>query len=298
MTTGRLLIPLDGSKLAEHSLAYVATLVPLGVREVELVSVLDPTAFHPRAGHDDTARERNLVETYLRGIGENLGLQTSLKVTTTIAAGPAATAIQQVAHQLDPDFLVISTHGASGLSRWRLGSVADKVIRAVECPTLVVGPRAAEREEELSEMLMPVVKTVVVPLDGSPAAEQALPVAQRFAEAVGAELHLVTAVSVADLGTEAVWAGISPQLEEELTHDAQAYLERVKAATPALAGATLAARFGAPAEALTEYVTENDIDLVVMTSHGRGGLLRTALGSTTDRMLGGDAPVLVVRAVP
>ena len=82
-----------------------------------------------------------------------------------------------------------------------------------------------------------------------------------------------------------------------LVNDAGRYLDGVKERTPGLASASFAVRIGDTAQALSDYLTENLIDLVIMTSHGRGGFLRTALGSTTDRMLGGDAPVLIVRGL-
>ena len=142
---------------------------------------------------------------------------------------------------------------------------------------------------------MPVFQSILVPLDGSELAEEALPEAQRFAQAFGARLHVVTAVSVNVVGPNEAWAGISTQLMDSFVEDARRYLEDVKIRTPGLAGASFEVRIGAAAAVLSDYIAEQEIDLVIMTSHGRGGVLRTALGSTTDRMLGGPAPVLIVR---
>jgi nucleotide-binding universal stress UspA family protein len=209
-------------------------------------------------------------------------------------SGPAPEAI--LAEAQHSDYLIISTHGASGLSRWRFGSVADKVIRGAECPTLVVGPVAAERGSWLEARLMPVFRSVMVPLDGSELAEQALPEARRFADAFGCRVHVVTAVTTNYVGPSEAWAGISPQLAEDFIADAGKYLDEIKARAPGMEDATFAVKIGAPAQALIDYIDENRIDLVIMTSHGRGGFIRTALGSTTDRLLGGAAPVLILRA--
>jgi nucleotide-binding universal stress UspA family protein len=297
MTNGavKVLIPLDGSKLAEHSLAYIAALRPLGLSEVELVSVTDPLAVPVRRGHEDEDRERNLLTTYLSTIAEDVHTHTTLQVKTRILTGPAPEAIIQEADAYQPDYLVLSTHGASGLSRWRFGSTADKVIRGANCHTLLVGPVAAERESWLEARIMPAFQSILVPLDGSELAAEAQPEAQRFAEAMGARVHVVTAVSVNVVGPNEAWAGISSQLMDGFVEDVRHYLEEVKIKTPGLAGASFEVRIGGAAATLSDYVAEHNIDLVIMTSHGRGGFLRTALGSTTDRLLGGAAPVLIVR---
>jgi nucleotide-binding universal stress UspA family protein len=295
-TDTKLLVPLDGSKLAEHALAYVPVLMPLGITHVEIVSALDEDAAHGIGGRDTAERLRNLLGAYHEKLVADLRLQTGLEVTSRTLAGPAAVAIIDYCAASKPRYVVIATHGASGLTRWRVGSVAARVIRAVDCATLVVGPKAVEKEAYLEERVLPRFKAVLVPLDGSPLAEQALPVASNFVAAFGARLHLVGVASVDAMGLDAAWAGVSPQLEAGLAQETGRYLERIAAETPRLGSPALAVRFGSPAQALSQYVTDNAIDLVVMTAHGRGGFLRDTLGSTTDRMLGGDAPVLVVRS--
>jgi nucleotide-binding universal stress UspA family protein len=286
----RLLIPLDGSELAEHAIAYIPMLMPLGVTDVELVSVVAPAG--ERAG-----RERHLLETYQAELAEEIREQTALDVHTRILSGVPWAAIVEEAEAFRPDYLVISTHGASGMTRWRLGGVADKVVRNVSCPTLVVGPQAVEREERLQTRLLPAFEAILVPLDGSELAEQALPVAARFVEAFGAELHLVSVVSLGDLSTDSAWAGVSPRLDDEFSEEARVYLEDASARANLPGTVHLAVRFGAPADSLEDYVRDNDMDLVIMSSHGRGGLVRAALGSTTDRLLGNaNAPLLIVRS--
>jgi nucleotide-binding universal stress UspA family protein len=85
-----------------------------------------------------------------------------------------------------------------------------------------------------------------------------------------------------------------PDLLDTLIESAQAYLRNTatQLARPDVKTDVLV---GTAAWRLEEYVAAKGIDLVVMTSHGRGGFVRTALGSVTDRLLGGAAPVLVVR---
>jgi nucleotide-binding universal stress UspA family protein len=287
---------LDGSRLAEHSITYVSALRPLGLSEVKLIAVTELQPVAIRRGIEDEEREWNLLTTYLHKVAEDLRSHTALDVTVEVLTGRAHEAILQEAATYQPDFLIVSTHGASGLSRWRFGSVADKVVRGATCATLVVGPLAAEQDSWMDSRIMPAFRSILVPLDGSQLAEEALPYAVSFAEAFGARIHVVSAVPVGYLGPNEAWAGASPKLLDDTLRDAEDYLEGVKARTPALSESEFAARLGPAAQTLADYIDQTGIDLVIMTSHGRGGFLRTALGSTTDRLLGGSAPVLIVRA--
>jgi nucleotide-binding universal stress UspA family protein len=147
--------------------------------------------------------------------------------------------------------------------------------------------------------------TVVVALDGSPLAESALPLASAVARGVGAVLHLVRVVepfwrsAYATIAPEAIYLGEAQVagLEERAESDARAYLDQ-------LAGAlrddglrvVWETRYGRPAEELARADETSDAGLVVMATHGRGGLSRWALGSVTSELLQrGVAPLMVVR---
>jgi nucleotide-binding universal stress UspA family protein len=288
----RLLIPLDGSELAERAVRYVPSLMPMGISTVQLLAVAGADSRGGHRAEESVEREEHVLASYLGGLARELGDTTTLDVRAKVLRGAPAATILEEAQAFGPDLLLISTHGASGVTRWRLGSVADKVIRSAACSTLVIGP--ATQEDVLEGRIMPVPRTILVPLDGSDLAEEALPFAARLSEASGAAIHVVTVVSPGDMGGSSAWAGVSPGLEDALMGEAREYLEGICEASPATTHA--AVRFGSPSEALEEYVPSNDIDLMVMTSHGRGGFLRTALGSTTDRLIGmAPCPILIVR---
>ncbi|HWC31431.1 MAG TPA: universal stress protein [Dehalococcoidia bacterium] len=289
------LIPLDGSPLAEHALAYVSALRPLGVTEARLISAIELLPVAIRREYEDEEREYNLLSAYQQKVADDLRLHTGLEVSIEVVRGQAAEVILQDVRDYRPDYLIVSTHGSSGLSRLRFGSVADKVIRGADCSTLVVGPLAAEQDSWLESRLMPVFKSVLVPLDGSKLAEQALPEAESFADAFGAKLHVVTAVAAPFLGLGEAWASSTRDVSDDPVAYAKQYLDELRQNRPALASSSVDVRMGPADQVLREYIAENGIDLVIMTSHGRGGVVRTALGSTTDRLLGGPAPILVVR---
>jgi nucleotide-binding universal stress UspA family protein len=142
--------------------------------------------------------------------------------------------------------------------------------------------------------LMEAFKSLLVPLDGSSLAETALPVATMFADSYGSAIHLVQVVGIPTAADAMGEMTYMPNLLETLKDAARDYLKNTAAklnrdhveATVLVGGA---------AGQLEDYIEANAIDLVVMTSHGRGGFIRTALGSVTDRLLSGAAPVLVVR---
>jgi nucleotide-binding universal stress UspA family protein len=172
MSQYKVLVPLDGSRLAEHSLVYLDALRSMGESQVQLLSVVDEAEdFESLKPEESRLREENLLSTYLREVSADIKQHLGIDVETRVVAGSPANAILDEAEKYAPDLLVISTHGRSGISRWRLGSVADKVIRGAACNTLVVGPKAAERGTWLDARIMDAFKSLLVPLDGSALAE-------------------------------------------------------------------------------------------------------------------------------
>jgi nucleotide-binding universal stress UspA family protein len=297
MSDFKVLLPLDGSRTAEHSLVYLSALQKMGYLQARLVSVVDDSE-EPRGMTPDEADDRaeNLQATYLRKIAGDIEEHAGIKLETKVLRGPPAERLIDEAREFAADLVVISTHGRSGTSRWRLGSVADKVIRGAERNTLVIGPKATGRETWLDTEVVPPFKSILLPIDGSGIAEQAIGVARQFAQAFESTVHIVRVVPVPNpaigYGAEGVYV---PDLLDQLVEAAKANVSDV---CTHFGGTQVTAEVvvGFAASELENYVRHHDIDLVVMTSHGRGGFIRTALGSVTDRMLAsGTAPVLVVR---
>lgn len=297
MSEYRVMVPLDGSKAAEHSLAYLDSLRSIGASRVLLLSVADDAEdFHGLTGAEGLEKERNLLEAYLANLAGNLRGELGIDVETKVVTGSPSRAILAEADAFAPDLMVLSTHGRSGPSRWRIGSVADKVIRGSTYNTLVVGPHATGREAWLEDHLLPGFRSILIPLDGSKAAERALEVTRTFRDAFSPKIHLVDAVSVPPIGDAFGETSYMPELLTTLEDGAGQYLNEVAARMGDTSEIVLSVPVGPAASCLTEYVEREHIDLVVMTTHGRGGFARATLGSVTDRMLGGAAPVLIVRS--
>ena len=296
MSSYKVLVPLDGSRLAERSLNYLPAFKKLGALEVELLGVIDePNELLGPLAEEAIEREANIVTTYIATVAEELGQHLGIEVESKVLGGEPDEVIVTYADRIKPNLLIISTHGRSGLQRWRLGSVADNVVHQATWPTLVIGPKAGTAHWPEAEMIEP-FQSILVPLDGSPLAEQALAPAQEYAQHFGSQVHLVRVVTLpvmADgMGMTATYV---PEVLSAIEEGGRDYLSKV-AAQLALSGKTeTEVLVGSPAIELEEYAKKNNIDLIVMTSHGRGGIVRTTLGSVADRMLGTVAPVLIVR---
>jgi nucleotide-binding universal stress UspA family protein len=297
MQPRNVLIPLDGSRLAERSLAFLPALASFGSLSVTLLSVIDENEDIRELSKPEVLdRERNVLQTYLREIASDLHKHLNLQVETEVLEGSPAELILSRCGVSRPDLLVVSTHGRSGIARWRVGSVADKLIRGAGCQTLVVGPHASDEGGWLASGAKAPFQRILVPLDGSKLAESALETAETFASQFESELHLVRVINLQSYGDGLVLeSSYTPSLMDTLTDAAKAYLQKAASDVKAPAGTRTMVLLGSAASALEEYIEKNAVDLVVMSTHGRSGIARAALGSVTDRLMGGPAPVLVVR---
>jgi nucleotide-binding universal stress UspA family protein len=146
-----MLVPLDGSMYAEAVLPHVRALagqMGVGKTEVVLVRVFEEpfvTADYPRPDWQEhvermIGRFREKAERYIKGVKENLATE-GLDAKYEVLMGEPAGQIIDYARRNHPELIVMASHGASGLSRWEYGSIADKVLRGVDTPMFMVHPR-------------------------------------------------------------------------------------------------------------------------------------------------------------
>jgi nucleotide-binding universal stress UspA family protein len=290
------MIPLDGTDLSESSFAVLPMLRTLGFDHVELISVWesvwDETETIPgrQAGEigEIAQKGHSFLQAYLNSKVENLRAQ-GFEVETIVRTGRAAENLIEAASQTHVDLLVLATHGRTGIARWRLGSVADKVVRESPVPTLVIGPNV---NVELAPYSL---GRLLVPLDGTDQAEATLPLATWIARLTGAELDLVRVISLTPVTTDPSMGIYPVDLLSAMEDAGNAYLERVSGSLPADIKVKTTLLVGSAGERILDYLEERPAGLVIMSSHGRAGVLRAALGSVTDRVLHGPAPVLVLR---
>jgi len=290
---GPILIPLDGSELAEGALAYGVAFARTLDERIVLVTAWEGTESElgnefPAMALEIEQKANTHYSAYLDAIKARLGAD--VRVETHVVAGEAAEEILKAAETTQARLLVIGTHGRSGVGRWVYGSTASRLVRESALPMCVVGPHALQRPAaEVS------LKHILVPLDGSALSEAALPVAQPLATAAGGRITLVRSVGWAvQTYPYSLPDAYIPQIDEELEAGAKAYLGRIQSEVKELPVDAFVVR-GAVAEGLMDVCDKQGADLVVMTTHARSGLARAALGSTADRMLQAKVPVLLVR---
>jgi nucleotide-binding universal stress UspA family protein len=274
MPTSTALVPLDGSLLAEQVLDYLPTLKGIGQFRVTLISVAPDEDSHPR------------VSAYLDELASRTQKNTGLMVDWVSHVGLPYAHI--LARAVDPgvDLLLMATHGRNSAEPWRLGSVADKVIRGTPCPALLIGPEAASRGAPHA------IRRVLCPLDGSSLAEEALPVAKEMAERLHARLRIATAYLPQPV-PPIPWPDRS--FAELIGSSAEAAADYLANRYPDVEAIERVTELGLPGEVLLNQLAEGSIDLVVMMSHGRHGFVKWALGSVTDRLIRGPTPVLVMQ---
>ncbi|MCD6034191.1 MAG: UspA domain protein, partial [Thermomicrobiales bacterium] len=216
-------------------------------------------------------------------------------VRTEVVVGNPTRRIVDAAADLRPEMIVMASHGRGALGRLIYGSVADQVGRESPVPVMVV------RARQLAPGPVGITR-LVVPLDGSPGAEAALPVAAAISRRLGTPISLLRAVDPAVLMPPAVGMGeaipfeIYDEAEKELEQEAQRYLETM-AQTLREQGLPVAISvlMGPAASSIKEATHLGDV--LVLSSHERTGVTRWLLGSVAEKLSREDeSPVILVPA--
>lgn len=296
----KILVPLDGSDLAERALEPALALADQQAEsEVILLSVpvyrdiLVPSS----AGFDLLLPDQSLdqfrddVETYLEDVKSGWK-RPNTQLQTIVADGDVASVIVDTAEEEDVDLIVMTTHGYSGFSRWLLGSVTERVLRSAPCPVLAI------REKRP-------LANILITLDGSGLAETALAPGMEIARLLGGHVTLLEVDQEANLGAielsmlEVAEAGLSRHVQKGsgddhlinyLNHTADKYRSQ------GLSVETVVME-GEPARSILDFAEAQEIDLIVMTTHGRTGLKRWVYGSVTEKVLRStEAAMLIIRS--
>lgn len=309
----RILVPLDGSKRAEHGLALAARLARGSGSELLIVRVVSvpPVRFAPYGEPAQIAlaliaTARDEAERYLNQVRTNPVLE-GLSIEIRVTEGHVTADILDIARDEHCDMIVICSHSRSGLNRWRLGRVAEQVARHSTVPVLVMPP---------DDNLMPDASAtapvrILVTLDGSELAEAAIQPAVDLANALAKPeqitIHLLQVVDFfAAMMEEEDRAKTAPPetigAEEHVLEMARAYLqaraESIQQANPGVTVTTVATLGADTAKMICDTAGGTPrYDYIAMATHGRGGLQRWALGSITERVLHvAHLPLLIARS--
>ncbi|MEO8451817.1 MAG: universal stress protein [Gemmatimonadota bacterium] len=295
-----ILVPLDGSHLAESVLPTAANLARAAGAKLRLLMVHEPrigSAFGGISnvlGPDDSAR-RAIELTYLAATAHQLGAIGSGPVIPELVDGAAAAAIQDVVARHPPDLIVMSTHGRGALSRFWLGSVADRLIRLGQVPILLFRPPADGVPAKPLEL-----RRVLVPIDLSKESEAILDIVKALARATQAHVTLLNVVEpmFGALASLPYPVAMQPEPVDALRTEAQRYLDQVgdRLRKEGLEVATNAVIGIGTAATILRQLEDGRFDLIALSTNGAGGFRRVVLGSVADKVIrAAPTPVLVYR---
>ena len=305
----RILTPLDGSEVSEHVLPYVRSLASSLSIPLSLLLAIEPD--HPTIGqslnpslhwHETESHRRGHAEEYLASVASRLrGAGVSVD-SITPGSEPATAIVDEAAK--DPGTLIaMSSHGRSGLARWWMGSVADKVLHMADNPLLLIRSQAQAPATQESKP-----ERLIVPVDGSELAEEILPHVVHLSRAMDLPVELVRVTMSEAEYYQAMSMGLRvlpptmpsfQSFSEGMDGEAFQYLVEIRERLERQGVATVHARLlqGSPADSIVDLATSSGHSLVVMTTHGRSGVGRMVLGSVAERVVRqSGGPVLLIRA--
>jgi nucleotide-binding universal stress UspA family protein len=293
----KILVPLDSSELAEEALPYAEELAARLASEVTLLYVGKSTEDSQRQMLKDYLKKA--VETTRNGIEQNLNKQatTGIKVESVVLIGNPAEQIVDYTNEKDIGLIVMATHGRSGITRWALGSVTDKVMQATKKPMVLIRAKATRPDVRAKGML----KKILVCLDGSTESETVLPYIEELGSKLKAEIVLLQVVPWAYhiYATEEGASHISYTDEEmePLKASANNYLGKMgKLIENKKITVSCELRIGNEAEEIIKLTSEVNANMVAMSTHGRSGVGRWIFGSIADKIIRqGTIPILLVR---
>jgi len=296
----KILVALDGSQLSELVLPYARCFAGSLNVPVELMRVIDISEMiskiSPGKGRFlDTIAEDEAWSSgdYLEDIAYRFP---GIPVQCTVEKGGPAEVIIDKASANKGTLIAMATHGRSGLHRWLLGSVAEKVLRGSSGPLLLV--RANEKAMSDGEATL---KSVILPLDGSELAELVFPAVLELAKVLNLEVLLIRVFDIpATLygGTEGRYAINYDAIRKRFKSEAHGYLEK-KAGELRRQGfdkVSVVCPEGYSADEILLLGQQIPDSFIAMCSHGRSGMSRWVLGSVAEKVVRhSDNPVLIIR---
>lgn len=294
-----ILVPLDGSSLAECVLPHVVAVAHASESQVTLLRVLDPVSANTRRLVDplDWQIRKAEAETYLQDLTGRLSEQ-KLRVRQDVVEGKAAESVLEYAHSREIDLIMLSSHGQSGISGWNVSSVVQKIIARARTSLTIV--RAYKTTPEpLGELKY---GRILIPLDGSQRAEIVLGPAVALARFHNAEILIGHVVRQPEMPRRTPLTAEEQALANDLTErnrvEAVRYLDDIKSRLDLRVETRLLVS-SKVTKALHDLVEREAVDLVMMSAHGYSGESQWAYGSVVISFIAyGTTPLLIVQDVP
>jgi len=283
----RILVPTDGSQNANAAARHGRWLADEFDATVHILSVVDTGAYSDQlADLDESVRERRTaledqandavttVETILDGTSE-------IPYYSVIEHGVPYETILDYVSENDIDLTVMGSHGRGGLDRLLLGSVTERVVRLSDVPVMTVPPTRIDQEAVECN-------SVLIPTDGSAAADAAVPHAIAIADHLGATVRVLYVIRSG--------RGLPSPSDPERTEAEEIVGAVAEKGDQREVDVKTHVQAGSPHDRIRSFISKHGIDLVTMGTHGRSGVKRYLLGSVTEKVLRtSDAPVITAR---
>lgn len=283
-----IMVPTDGSGFDREAIRVALKIADRTTARVRLVRILATGTFFGVAAEgaplplDVSRTERDTALRELYSLAAECRAASKADIIVDLHGGPVSDVLQGYARRHAVDLIVMSTHGRSGISRLSLGSVTDSLIRHTTIPVLVVKPPTSYLNPRMVEGF----KRIIVPLDGSPLAEQILPRVLTLAKLEDAEITLLNILLPQSYSQKEIADPSLPWWEKDVTA-AQTYLfgvagglrrKGVSVTTDIVIAENVA-------NAIGDFASRERADLIAIATHGRGGLSRMIRGSVADAIM-------------
>ncbi len=290
----KILVPLDGSELAESILTQVSRLYHAKDSAIVLLRVVPPPSKRTAGAEEQTKKEEIEAFDYVKGIAARLE-ERGIVAKPVVSKGKPEEVIPAYAAKERVDLVTLSTHGRSGVSRWVRGSVAERVMRTTDAPLLLLHsfekPGTEQSDRRRSAEVR--IAKILMPIDGSQESEAIVPHGRALAAMYESEVTVFHAVYVHPA------LGLYPQDIIPIPPSIDVAFVEATAARLRELGVKAVAKtvYGEPAWEITEELRTKPYDLVAMATHGRRGLERLVLGSDAEKLLRAiTVPMLLVHA--
>lgn len=298
-----ILVPLDGSLLAECVLPHAVAIAQAFNARIILLRVLEKNQANASAQLFDLLNwqiKKTEARLYLEKISTRLQ-KSQLQVTTTVLEGLAAETITEFSENQGAKLIILSSHGRNGLSQWEISSVTQKVIFGAPASILII--RA--HQPSTNELMEQPYRQILIPLDGSRRAENVLPLTILMARFHQAQIHIVHVVKKPEMARHMPLTPEDVDLSNRIVarnrEVAIHYLEQLRSRSP-LDGIQLQTHLFTSDNAMAaihDLVEQEHIEMVALSAHGYSGNNQWPYGSLVNNfILYGQVPLLIVQDLP
>jgi len=302
-----ILVPLDGSQLAECVLPHILAVASSFNAEITLLRILEknqagaaPQLFDLLNWQINKTRAALYLEKTKARFEE-----TGQRTRTVVLEGLEAEGITEYAQSQGMKLIILSSHGRNGLTQWGLSNITQKIILSAQTSLMIVrADKYVSNPAELSASA-PFYQRILVPLDGSQRAENVLPIITQLARFHKSIIHLVQVVQTPEMARQmppvAEDIDLSNRVVARNLEEAGRYLEQVKSRSylDGLAVQTHLLNSDNVAVALHQLVEQEQIDLLTLSAHGYSGNHQWPYGSMVNNfILYGKVPLLIVQDLP